>query len=479
MGIFSASSALAKAASAHPSISELAATLELKFELLKPLYDKVYEVEPTVEIQLLCLLVTAVKVALFIKITSKILSYLFRQSRSITSNRIRDCNAIMENLDEYCILLNLAFDVYVMSNYPKLYLSGKTPTYAQWLRDGGVPDASKTSFQTYLSDTPRRRLFYEFVTADMASELTVNLQHSVAGAFGVLALMADDGVSFLWYARCGVLWEAGWELTHYINEIIPKILERDFGFATWFAIVHHITILAFLPINIVLLPGIIGREIAWALAISAGFVGPVGLLNFCKNQLDLKSDSDINKYMTLQLIQGFFYVSTRGFGWLFLAYQMLTKLYHSPAFEWPFFAGCVLVISAMTAVNLLICEFCRLGLIKALERTKVFVYISHTEVRTDTVCVVTEEFLAQIQEEADAEEKEDAHEAATPKGRGPTPTPGALTGRSGAVERVKRRKSSLFAPLMAKANSKRRESKKSANLMGFDMKDVAEDSKEE
>ncbi|GMI26552.1 hypothetical protein TeGR_g4935 [Tetraparma gracilis] len=422
MGIFSASSALAKAASAHPSISELAATLELKFELLKPLYDKVYEVEPTVEIQLLCLLVTAVKVALFIKITSKILSYLFRQSRSITSNRIRDCNAIMENLDEYCILLNLAFDVYVMSNYPKLYLSGKTPTYAQWLRDGGVPDASKTSFQTYLSDTPRRRLFYEFVTADMASELTVNLQHSVAGACGVLALMADDGVSFLWYARCGI---------------------------------------------------------AWALAISAGFVGPVGLLNFCKNQLDLKSDSDINKYMTLQLIQGFFYVSTRGFGWLFLAYQMLTKLYHSPAFEWPFFAGCVLVISAMTAVNLLICEFCRLGLIKALERTKIFVYISHTEVRTDTVCVVTEEFLAQIQEEADAEEKEDAHEAATPKGRGPTPTPGALTGRSGAVERVKRRKSSLFAPLMAKANSKRRESKKSANLMGFDMKDVAEDSKEE
>jgi len=70
------------------------------------------------------------------------------------------------------------------------------------------------------------------------------------------------------------------------------------------------------------------------------------------------------------------------------------------------------------------------------------------ESHTAVVCVVTEDML---KDEEETERK------------------GKPFGGRNPVERVRRRKKSLFEPLMAKVNEKRKEGRKSKNVMGFDM----------
>jgi hypothetical protein len=447
----------------RPALQSVVEEVTLELNKLAPIRDSILACDPTVEIQLISLFVAALMVWLFMRMSTAMMSFVFVRSKGIREARIKEFSAIMENFDSFTILLNLAYDLHVVSTHPKLYVSGDTPTYAQWMTAGGTPGNGLTSFETYLSDRKRRDLFTEFACAGLARELSTSFVHSVAGALGLVALLAADRTNFLLFARLGVLWEAGYELTHYFSHVLPAIYNREITLRMVFTILHHTTLFTFLQINLVLLPGIIGREVAWSLFLMAGCVGPVGLLNFWKNQCDLSLNSDeINTYMTLQLIQGFFYISTRFFAWLYLANKMLYKLWNAEDFEPNFFALCSSIIASVTIVNLLICEFCRLGLIKA--TVVVFQTHSHTHSHRETVTVVTEELLKQIadeqaedvageedvKEEAKEEEEEEEASATAPK----------------------QRHASLWAPLVAAVNKSRGAKRKSENLMGFDMKDV-------
>lgn len=208
-----------------------------------------------------------------------------------------------------------------------------------------------------------------------------------------------------------------------------------------FALLHHVTLLLYFPILSALSTSI-SDEIALSTFFLAGFVGPVGVLNFLKNNLyDLDEPGDVVKYFTVQLIQCFGYVAIRGPVWWWLAYRMLTETYQSGE---NFRITC-LGVAMMTFVNLVIIDFCRIGLIKALTRTNLI----YTE--TTVICVVTEKML----QNEEKEEKE-AKPFKAPQTRNP-------------IERVARRKKSLFEPLMAAVNERRKMERKSTNIMGFDM----------
>lgn len=170
---------------------------------------------------------------------------------------------------------------------------------------------------------------------------------------------------FLDLIRCGLLWEAGWELGNLLLDLLPSFVKCKITFSSVFTLLHHVSLILYLPILHALKTSI-ADDIALSVFFLAGFVGPIGLLNFVKNNCyDLDSDSDVKGYFTLQLIQCFVYVTVRGPVWWFLAYRMVTETYGGPNFS----VTCV-GVAMMTFVNLVIIDFCRIGLIKALTRTR-------------------------------------------------------------------------------------------------------------
>ena len=148
-------------------------------------------------------------------------------------------------------------------------------------------------------------------------------------------------------------------------------------------------------------------------------------------------------YFTLQLIQCFTYVAIRGPIWWVLAYRMLVETWETGER----FRVTAVGVVIMTFVNLVIMDFCRTGLIKAMTRVNFITVL--VETHETIICVVTEETIRE-EDEAEREAKP------FPQSRNP-------------VERVRRRKKSLFEPLMAKVNQRRKSQRKSTNVMGFDM----------
>ena len=104
--------------------------LSLELNKLSPIASSVLRCEPTVEMQLICLLGAAACVWLFLRLAQGLIGFWLRRS-SIKNKRVREYSDIMENMDFYTIALNLAYDMYVLTTHPKLYISGKVPTYAQ------------------------------------------------------------------------------------------------------------------------------------------------------------------------------------------------------------------------------------------------------------------------------------------------------------------------------------------------------------
>merc|ERR1719343_1611030 len=115
----------------------------------------------------------------------------------------------------------------------------------------------------------------------------MQLQHCSAGVLGLCALLASDAQTFTWYCRWGLLLEAGWELGDYLKNILPKIYAGR-GKETIPLVLHHFALYGVLPVNVYVVDGACGREVAWLLVIMAGLVGPVAVFTLIKSTLNWK-----------------------------------------------------------------------------------------------------------------------------------------------------------------------------------------------
>jgi len=96
---------------------------------------------------------------------------------------MKDVKEVMEANDIFTALMIVGFDLYVVRNRPK----SSTPTLTEWIQDN-----NSGTFDGYLSDPRRRKLFKEYACEDLAVELTTHLQHSVAGLLGLMAFLSLD-----------------------------------------------------------------------------------------------------------------------------------------------------------------------------------------------------------------------------------------------------------------------------------------------
>ena len=152
------------------------------------------------------------------------------------------------------------------------------------------------------------------------------LQHGIAGSLGAAALFfgSEDRVTFLFFVRWGMLFEAGWELSDWFFNIIPNIAKGN-GLKMIPMIVHHFCLYALLPTNLHAIEGPIGQEVAWSLVLFAGTFLPLAFALLAKECLDDKNPKEKLAGDVIIVALCAMILITRGPMWWHLAYNFITK----------------------------------------------------------------------------------------------------------------------------------------------------------
>lgn len=94
------------------------------------------------------------------------------------------------------------------------------------------------SVDRYCEDSEQDEFLVGTACWSMGFDLMTQLQHMVAGLFGMMALYSNNHDTFVWLIRWGIAFEAGWELGDWAKVIIPSI---PAGKTQWMLIIHHCT----------------------------------------------------------------------------------------------------------------------------------------------------------------------------------------------------------------------------------------------
>jgi len=179
-----------------------------------------------------------------------------------------------------------------------------------------------------------------------ADIMAVYMQHGLAGACALWATtMTSDKASFLKFARWGVLFEAGWELfDSWKNILYPTIFKgKAFDFRKFTLLAHHVTLYSCLLLNRMLLEtDYLGRDLAWGIALYAGWIGPLAILNFTKSFADVSTLSGMLTYTGCHLVSVLGFAFGRAIHWPYLAYKLVTQFLGE---NWMGFSfGCLMVL---------------------------------------------------------------------------------------------------------------------------------------
>jgi len=332
--------------------------------------DSILACDPSYANQFVCLCLAAIAMNMLIYVLARNIAALIRRLDLVKSN------LLTETIDS---LKNEEFAHFIISDFNKWSKKkgkGSTiikPTFEEILKSGGSNQKEWVSrdeaVDAYMT-SERREMWMEYVIDTQSGGLAMSMQHMVSGIFALLALTSTDNQeSFLTLARWSVLFEAGWEAFDTVGNIIIPLIRRKFNFGSIILGCHHVVLYLFLPLNQILLPSGIGRDVATCFILCAGLVGPLGTLNFIKNNVDSSSTNGKLVFMTLQIVISASYVITRGPCWFYLAYRML-KYSWNDGTTWPLFLLLVLATVLFSLFNLIIIHFCWKGMRNAVKKMK-------------------------------------------------------------------------------------------------------------
>ena len=204
------------------------------------------------------------------------------------------------------------------------------------------------SLHSYIADAGQRALFDRATCKVSAGRQALTAQHGFAGLFGLIALFASNELDFLFFARWGLLLEAGWELKDYVERIMPAIFRLKVNFSLVIGILHHAALYVCIPVNIFLMSGPCGREVCIMVASHAGIIGPIGLMGFVKSTMDWSVKRDRIIAQSLTIFSHAINITCRGPVWTWTLYSVLMKL---SDVGWPVYSLVLAGIAALSSVN--------------------------------------------------------------------------------------------------------------------------------
>jgi len=248
------------------------------------------------------------------------------------------------------------------------------PTIEDFVKrfDDGDFESRDEAVESYFKSKTRRDAWKELAIVSQGPDLARSMQHIVSGCFGLYALtITNDQDSFLTFARWGILFEAGWELTDSMKILYKVMTGGGFEFGDLFGLAHHGTLWLSYVLYTSLLPSEMGWDICLACFLYAGFVSIGAPFQFMKNfaNIDLTETKGKVIYMILQSQSIFTVMLPRGPHWIYFACKLMRHLWNTGV-SWPAFILSAVLVVGFSGVNAFLIFFMYKGFRSAIKKMR-------------------------------------------------------------------------------------------------------------
>lgn len=322
------------------------------------LLKSILECDPSYPVQFVCLAVATIVMELVIKVIEKLVVVVLNRLYRIKDNLLQEMIGNLKNEEFYPFFISM-FNEWCEKQGKKDHII-----------DPAEGSLSDESVDKYMSTGINRKLWTDFAVKSEANMNAVNIQHSFSGALAMFALTRDNEVAFLTFARWAVFLEVGFEASDMIKIILIPLASGSFEFSKVFIqILHHIALYLFLPINRILLPSSIGRDVAACFVAFAGIGAPCIILGWAKNNANISTP--FGKFVII-VSQGLITLSmflSRGPYWCYLAQKIMLTLWRENTSQ-ALLLGVALACVLFSFFNIFVCFFLYKGLCNTIKRLK-------------------------------------------------------------------------------------------------------------